>query len=120
MNADELRIAWAQWLRQPGARPLDLDSLGAELAAAGCYFIRDTTAGRAGVYPTPDGWVVQVAEWSGRPAELRGMAAGATRPESLSHVSLDELAFLYDEIVGCMERHPNIIEHLNTQRKEMS
>lgn len=77
MTVTELRAARSRGLRPsaPGANLLGADLRGASLWGAGIVGLGETPSGGALVFPTPDGWVMQVGCWRGSPDDLRALIA---------------------------------------------
>ncbi len=58
-----------------GANLRDADLRDANLRGAGIVGLGETPSGGALIFPTPDGWVMQVGCWRGTPDALRALIA---------------------------------------------
>ena len=82
MNVEELRNARANWVRPvavganlEGANLEGANLRGANLWDAGIVGLGETPSGGALIFPTPDGWAMQVGCWRGSPDDLRATIA---------------------------------------------
>ena len=86
MTVSELRTARADCKRPTapganlgGANLWGANLWGADLWGAGIVSLGETPSGWTCLYPTPDGWHMQVGCWRGSPDDLRALANNLNR-----------------------------------------